>query len=223
MRVLLIAPPSPERLETPLLGIQYVAASLLACGCEVRVIDAAARAFLQTSEWIASEARRFAPDIVAFSLFTRWVRHAYTLAGQLRGCAPVMVAGGPHATVCPEEALHHGFDIVVLGEAERTMPQLLEWREGLIELDAIPGIRFRRPDGAVGHGPPGNLVRDLDSLPFPMLAQDLFEPQWYGKSAADAVPRGLLTSRGCPARCTFCANAVTGRVFRYRSAAGVLA
>ena len=48
MRVLLINPPSPEQLGSPLLGLQYVAASLLARGCEVRVIDAAdAVEFLQ--------------------------------------------------------------------------------------------------------------------------------------------------------------------------------
>src|SRR3979411_1659237 len=45
MKVLLINPPSPEQLGSPLLGLQYVAASLLAHGCEVRIVDAAARHF----------------------------------------------------------------------------------------------------------------------------------------------------------------------------------
>src|SRR5688500_16742558 len=82
-RVLLINPPSPERLGAPLLGFQYVAAALLARGCEVKVIDAAARYFHPDAEWITREAAAFRPDIIGFALFTRWVWHAYRLVEQL--------------------------------------------------------------------------------------------------------------------------------------------
>ena len=87
MRILLINPPSPEQLGSPLLGLQYVAASLLAHGCEVRVIDAAARYFPHDSEWIAKEAEAFHPRIIGFSLFTRWVWHAYGLVERLPSSA----------------------------------------------------------------------------------------------------------------------------------------
>src|SRR5690606_37262836 len=53
------------------------------------------------------------------------------------------------------------------------------------------------------------------------LAQPLFDGDWYGTSG-DVPPGGILTSRGCPARCTFCANYVTGRRFRHRSASSVV-
>jgi len=55
VRILLINPPSPERLGAPLLGFQYVAAALLRAGHEVRVIDAAARHFRHDAEWIAAQ------------------------------------------------------------------------------------------------------------------------------------------------------------------------
>ncbi len=58
MRILLINPPSPEQLGAPLLGLQYVAASLCAAGHDVRVIDAAAKFFSHDQEWIAGEAER---------------------------------------------------------------------------------------------------------------------------------------------------------------------
>jgi radical SAM superfamily enzyme YgiQ (UPF0313 family) len=61
-------------------------------------------------------------------------------------------------------------------------------------------------------------VENLDDLPAPYLAQSLFEPRWYDLSGRETAPGGILTSRGCPAHCTFCANAVTGRLFRFRSA-----
>src|SRR6187431_575089 len=75
-RVLLINPPSPEQLGAPLLGLQYVAAALLNRGCEVRVIDAAARYFPHDRDWIVAEAEAFGPEIIGFGLFTRWVWHA---------------------------------------------------------------------------------------------------------------------------------------------------
>src|SRR5947199_26270 len=152
-RILLINPPSPEQLGAPLLGVQYVAAALLARGCEVRVLDAAARYFDHDFEWLVAQAEAFAPDLIGFSLFTRWVWHAYRLVDRFRA-------------------------------------------------------RF---------------VADLDALPLPQTAQDLFDRAWYDPGGREVIPGGILTSRGCPARCTFCANYVTGRGFRYRSAEHVVA
>jgi radical SAM superfamily enzyme YgiQ (UPF0313 family) len=222
-RVLLINPPSPEQLGAPLLGVQYVAAALLARGCEVRVIDAAARYFDHDFEWIVAEAEAFDPDLIGFSLFTRWVWHAYRLVERFRGRFPLLVAGGAHATVRPEETLSHGFDIAVEGEAEETLVQVVDWLEGRGALDQIRGVRFRARDGSFRRGQPAGFVADLDALPLPQTAQDLFDRRWYDPSGREVIPRGVLTSRGCPARCTFCANYVTGRGFRYRSAASVVA
>jgi len=222
-RVLLINPPSPEQLGAPLLGLQYVAAPLVARGCEVRVIDAAARYFDHDFDWIVNEAERFAPEIIGFGLFTRWVWHAYRLVDRFRGRFPLLVAGGAHTTVRPHETLERGFDVAVEGEAEETIARLVDYVEGRISLDPIPGIRYRDRDGQIRHGPKGEFISDLDALPFPQIAQDLFERSWYHPSGEEVIPGGILTSRGCPARCTFCANYVTGRGFRYRSPANVVA
>lgn len=222
-RVLLINPPSPEQLGTPLLGFQYVAASLLCRGCEVRVIDAAARHFNHDFKWIIAEAEAFAPQMIGFSLFTRWVWHAYRLVERLRGRFPLLVAGGAHATVCPDEALARGFEIAVIGEAEETIVRLVDWLEGKTAIESICGIRRRGHDAASPGGLPPTFVQDLDALPLPQIAQHLFEPEWYASSGSEVIPGGMLTSRGCPARCTFCANYVTGRSFRYRSPESVVA
>jgi anaerobic magnesium-protoporphyrin IX monomethyl ester cyclase len=224
VRVLLVNPPSPERLGSPLLGLQYVAASLLEAGAEVRVIDAAARCFGQDAAGrILREAESFRPEIVGMSLFTRWVWHAYRLAEELAGRGPwTLVAGGAHATVRPEETLRKGFDVALRGEAETGIVRLAAVIEGRDAVEEVPGAVFRRPDGSLGYGPCARLADDLDALAQPHLAQSLFDPSWYGDPAAPATPGGILTSRGCPARCTFCANYVTGRSFRYRRAEGVV-
>ncbi len=222
-RVLLVNPPSPEQMGSPLLGLQYVAAALMARGCEVRVIDAAARYFEGDPAEIIAEARTFSPDLIGFSLFTRWVWHAYGLAAQLAGSCRLLVAGGAHATVRPAEVLDRGFDVAVCGEAELTMPALIDYLEGCRSLDSIPGIQFCTPDGNRVETPPAAVNNDLDSLPMPWVAQELFDSRWYDPSGRTVIPGGMLASRGCPARCTFCANYVTGRSFRFRSSANVVA
>jgi radical SAM superfamily enzyme YgiQ (UPF0313 family) len=222
-RVLLLNPPSPQPLGAPLLGLQYVAAAFLAHGAEVRVIDAAARYFDGNPDTIVAEADAFAPHIVGIGLFTRWVRHAYGIVERLHGRFPMLVAGGAHATVRPDEALERGFDVAVIGEAEETAGELVDVVEGRRTLDSVHGIRYRTPEGRVASGVPGAFVNDLDALPSPLHAQPLFEPRWYSPAGTEVIPGGILSSRGCPARCTFCANYVTGRGFRYRSAAGVVA
>jgi len=237
-RVLLINPPSPEQLGSPLLGQQYVAAALLERGCEVRVIDAAARYFDRDHDWIVAQAAAFEPDMIGFGLFTRWVWHAYRLTRVFGGRArsgprvaarigrsmrhPLLVAGGAHTTVRPDEVLEHGFDVAVIGEAERTVVELVDHLEGRKRLEEVRGIRFRASDGTIRDGPPALSVPDLDALAMPLTAQHLFEPEWYDPSGAEVIPGGVLTSRGCPARCTFCANYVTGRGFRFRSADRVI-
>jgi radical SAM superfamily enzyme YgiQ (UPF0313 family) len=217
MRVLLVNPPSPERLGSPLLGLQYVAAALLASDVEVRVLDAAARGAAPTVRDIVQEAEAFQPAIIGMSLFTRWVWHAYRLLDALAGRGSwMLVAGGAHATVCPEEALERGFDVALRGEAERSLVRLVAALGGRDRVETIPGAVYRRASGEIAYGPPSELIGDLDTLPAPHGAQSLFDPAWYGGDAASVVPGGILTSRGCPARCTFCANYVTGRSFRYR-------
>lgn len=220
-RVLLINPPSPERLGSPLLGQQYVAAALLARGCEVRVIDAAARYFDHDVDWIIAEAERFQPHMIGIGLFTRWVWHAYRIVERFAGRGSLLVAGGAHATVRPDETLERGFDVAMVGEAEESVVELVDVVEGRRTLAEVRGIRYRNGDGQVLSGPKGQFVQDLDALPMPQTAQSLFDPRWYDPSGREVIPGGVLWSRGCPARCTFCANYVTGRGFRYRSPANV--
>ncbi len=209
-RVLLVNPPSPEQLGAPLLGQQHVAAALLARGCDVRVIDAAARQNRCGVDGILAAVEDFRPDVAAFGLFTRWVWHAYRAARELRGRVPWLIAGGAHATARPREVLAQGFDVAFAGEAELSIARFVDFLEGQSDLAAIPGVHF--PGGA---GPGSQFVDDLDALPAPQTAQHLYRAEWYGSAAA--APGGMLTSRGCPARCTFCANYVTGRGFRFHS------
>jgi len=227
VRVLLVNPPSPERLGSPLLGQQYVAAALLAGGCDVRVVDLAARRVAPEVWPLVAEVEQFQPDIIGFGLFTRWVWHAYAAVARLRGeldgkDRPLFVGGGAHATVRPREVLEHGFDVAVVGEAEDTIVEVARAVTAGGEIDGIGGTWVRRPDGAHVEVAQRPWRKDLDGLAQPVTAQHLWDARWYDDRASEVAPGGLLTSRGCPARCNFCANYVTGRVFRHRGADDVV-
>jgi radical SAM superfamily enzyme YgiQ (UPF0313 family) len=217
-RILLINPPSRELLGSPLIGQQYVAAALLAKGCEVRVLDAAARFRHTGTDKILATVDEFRPDVAAFGLFTRWVWHAYQAAKALRGKVTWLIAGGPHATARPREVLEQGFDVAFAGEAEQPAARFIDFIEGRCKLESIEGVHF-----AGGSGPPPRLLEDLDALPESLDALPLYDSRWYDPSGLAMPPGGMLSSRGCPAHCTFCANYVTGRKFRYRSAEKVVA
>jgi radical SAM superfamily enzyme YgiQ (UPF0313 family) len=217
-RILLINPPSREALGAPLLGQQYLAAALLARGCEVRVLDAAARCQPASVDAVLAAVDDFRPHVAAFGLFTRWVWHPYQAAKALRGKVRWLIAGGPHATARPREVLEQGFDVALAGEAEHSAVRFVDFIQGRGKLESIEGAHF-----AGGSGPPPRFLEDLDALPEPLEALPLYDSRWYDPSGLTVPAGGLLSSRGCPAHCTFCANYVTGRAFRFRSAEKVVA
>jgi radical SAM superfamily enzyme YgiQ (UPF0313 family) len=217
-RVFLVNPPSPEPVRTPLLAFCHLAAALRAAGHDVGLLDASAPAAPHAPEDVRARVAAFAPDLVGVHLKTLHVQPAYALAAQLAGGAP-LVAGGPHATIVPDEPLAHGFRYAIRGEGEDALAELASAIDGRRELASVAGLSWR-DRGMVRHNPARPFIDDLDRLAPPLSALDLFDPAWYG-SASALPPAGLLSSRGCPAACTFCSNDVTGRRFRYRSASAV--
>jgi radical SAM superfamily enzyme YgiQ (UPF0313 family) len=222
-RVFLVNPPSPEPVKTPLLSFCHLAASLRAAGHEVALVDGSAPFGPTDPEDIAARAAAFGAELVGLHLKTLHVQPAYALAERLAQDV-TLVAGGPHATVCPDEPFAFGFTYVVRGEGEETLVELADALAGRRDLDSILGLSRRVRPGRLGvrHAPGRGFLRDLDALAPPLGALDLFDPAWYGASAA-LPPAGLLSSRGCPAACTFCSNDVTGRRFRYRSPENIVA
>ncbi len=111
----------------------------------------------------------------------------------------VYVAGGPHPSARPEEALHH-FDYVVIGEGEETLPELIGVIRGGGDPEGVRGIAYRR-EGAVRMTPPREHV-DLDL--YPPFKPPIFSP--------------LEISRGCPWGCAYCQTpCLFGRRMRHRS------
>ncbi|MGN6105615.1 MAG: B12-binding domain-containing radical SAM protein [Kofleriaceae bacterium] len=223
-RVFLVNPPSPEPVRTPLLSFCHLAASLREAGHAVELLDASAPFAPKTHSEISARIDAFAPDLVGLHLKTLHVQPAYALAAELaKGHA--LVAGGPHATIVPDEPLRHGFRWAIRGEGEHALVELADALDDGRPVGAIAGLSWI-DRGFVRHNASRSFLSELDRLAPPLSALDLFDPAWYGAAAATGgalPPAGLLSSRGCPSACTFCSNDVTGRKFRYRSAPSVAA
>lgn len=226
-RVLLYLPHLPQKMGAPYLGQQYIAASLIAAGHTVKCVDLAAILWRGTDEDAVEEARAFGPDLVGMTLFTYNALRGYRLAARLRavGYDRLLVCGGPHPTVLPEEPLAHGFDVSVAGEGEHAIVALAAAVDAprdllgsvLDRVRKIPGCHTK--DGA---GPPAGFIDDLDALPFPHISYPAFDARHYSPLGHRIAAGGMMTSRGCPARCTFCANYVTGRGYRFRSTESII-
>lgn len=206
----------------PYLGQQYIAASLMHAGHEVRVLDCAAPHFPGGDDAVVTCAERFGPDLIGMTVFTYSAAAAYQLAGRLKGVARLLVCGGPHPTVCPAEPTQNGFDVALSGEGEALVVALANRLDaglsGPQSLHGLAGITT-----AQGSGPAWSTLDDLDALAFPLASYPLYDMSWYVPGGGPVVPGGLMTSRGCPARCTFCANYVTGRSYRFRTPKNVVA
>lgn len=160
------------------------------------------------------------PRIVGITTLTPTCSRAYELASTIKSIDPrtIVVLGGIHATVLPEEALsRHGVDAVVRGEGEETFWELAENVLSGRGFRSVRGISYRDGD-QIRHNPDRPLIADLNTLPpFPY---DMFErdrERYPGFST-------IQTSRGCPYGCTFCSQrSITGRSYRYVAAERALA
>ncbi len=226
MRLLLIQPKPPYDVfrrsvvsapVCPPLTLATLGAAARAAGHDVRLLD------LSLENDVALVIRQtvaaFRPDAVGVTFYTMLAPQAYAAAALLRELLPhvLLIAGGVHPTVLPEEALTSGtFDVIVMGEGEHTLVELLAGRARA----EIAGLAYRDGEPVVRTAAREPLA-DLDSLPRP--AYDLFDLDRYDiKTTLWRQSRVVMSesSRGCPFGCCFCASSqVFGRRWRGKSPA----
>ena len=212
-------------------GILSLAAVLEEKGLQPEVVDLnrVYYEWLQSSQQRTPEADfcRFAGSWFAdrqfdfFGLSTVCSSYPLTIriAGELKRRHPesTVTLGGPQASVVDLSTMraYPFIDLVVRGEAEQTLPQLLDALDSRSSVASVPGVTFRR-GGKVLRTPDAPLILDLDSLPFP--AFHLFPDVRFCRH----FPMEL--GRGCPFACTFCStNDFFRRRFRLKSPEHVIA
>ncbi|UCH89710.1 MAG: cobalamin-dependent protein [Thermoplasmata archaeon] len=217
--------PSLNRMVFPPLGLAYIAAVLEENGHKVSILDAPP---LQIKEkQLMETVRKTKPDIVGIQAYTSAIYQAKTAAECIKQEYPdtTVVFGGHHPTFMPDDTLKmsKSIDYLVRGEGEYTFLKLTEALENGTngkKLKDIKGISFRS-NGAVVNTPDADFIKDLDALPFP--ARHLLPMDEYHYFGARREMQSLLSSRGCPFKCRFCAvGAYYKNVWRPRSAKNVV-
>ncbi|HEY5957477.1 MAG TPA: radical SAM protein, partial [Polyangiaceae bacterium] len=218
-RVLLIYPPSRTQahLCCPT-ALTMLAAVLERAGHEVHLLDANAARNRRTNEQIVRLVKELKPDVIGVTLLTPLAKMAYELAAMLKSTGAKLLAGGPHATLLPEEPLMNGFDAVVIGEGEPTIAEAVSALLGNRDRDTVDGWLYLTDTGELRRTPPRPLIEDLDELLPP--AFHLVDAADYGGSKP--LYSTLFSSRGCPARCSYCAGGLFGKRFRFRSAGSIV-
>jgi len=211
MRTLLINPPYPftEWPNMPL-GLSYIAAVLEQNGVEVKVLDLLVSQF--SEEKVHRCMAEFRPEVVGVTAVTMNYPASSNI---LKLCKRfddnvITVIGGPHVTFCAEQTLREApwIDIVVRAQGEYTMLDIVSGKKPA----EIEGLVFRDRDGIVATAD-RPWIENLDELPLP--ARHLFP---LAKYRAFNAGGSLISGRGCPFNCIFCAgHRMTGRTVRRRN------
>ncbi len=217
MKVVLVNPPQFGRYAQPPMGLASLAAVLESQRIDVAILDANALG-LRPEEVVSHVADA---DVVGLTAMTPTIGAAVEIARVVKESKPGMpvLLGGAHATLLPEETLATatGVDVVIRGEGEKVIVDLLRALASSQSLDELPGITYREGGEVISTLPATENV-DLDSLPF--LAYHLLPWRRYkphpphGRASPFAA---IITSRGCPYHCSYCSKPVFGTKFRARS------
>ncbi len=171
----------------------------------------------------AAQVLRLRPDLVGFSATTSGFLDGYAMAEEVKRANPAIltVFGGVHVSSLGAVLLRHfrHIDCLCMGEGEATLAELADGRAA----GDIDGLIWR-DGGQTVTNPPRTPIADLDSLPFPAYEKlDRFPAEYHLPLFSYTLTPGatMVTSRGCPYRCSYCDRSVFHRGFRYNSAAYV--
>lgn len=211
----------------PPIGPAYVTAAAAAAGHEVSAVDAVGDALDQytlldghenilihglTDEELVAKIPPGTSVIGVSSMFSVEWPITQRVISSIRAAFPdAMIAlGGEHATAAPDYSLDScpAVDVVVLGEGEETIVDLLDAVGTGRDLSTVAGIVYRGPDGYVNNGP-RKRIREIDDIPAPNWemwpVESYMERELtHGVNLGRCMP--LLASRGCPYQCTFCSS-----------------
>lgn len=158
------------------------------------------------------------PDFIGISALTTKFGSVIQTARFCKEILPdvPVIVGGAHASTMPELTVSiPEVDFVLRGESDESLPELLAAIRDKTDLSLIGSLTWKR-DGKIVHNPDRQFVQNLDSLPLPDR-KALLNPEHYSSEDMGI----LLTSRGCPFRCSYCFHMWERRV-RFRSVESVI-
>ena len=209
------------------LGALYAAACAREQGYRVALFDAMLAA--SEDEWAAALDRhrpRFAViyednfNYLSKMCLQRMRQAALTMIDAARARGIPTIVAGADASDHPATYLDRGAAVVVGGEGEVTLVEVLDTLTGkrVGHLPAVNGLWLRDADGRVVRTPPREIIRALDALPFPawdLVDIDRYRSIWRSRHGYFSM--NLVTTRGCPYHCNWCAKPIYGQRYTARS------
>jgi anaerobic magnesium-protoporphyrin IX monomethyl ester cyclase len=204
----------------PPLGILYICSHLRSKGIGPEVFDST----FSSREELFKILREGPPSILGVyaNLMTR--SNVIDILQVARQSGWQTVVGGPEPGAYVEEYLHSGANVVVIGEGELTLQELIPvlQSEGRVSLNGVDGIAFRSSEGAIVRTKPREQIKDIDAQPWP--ARDTIDmgryiDVWRKHHGMGSV--SLITARGCPYHCRWCSHEVFGKTHRRRKPSSV--
>jgi len=195
----------------PYLGTAYLASALEEIGEEVEIIDC--QYMPDFREYLLNALPRH--EMVGISINVSNVSSGLEIAGLIRSTHPEkkIIMGGPLATAVPDQLLPRYSDIVVLGEGEETIVEIVTGTD----LSKIKGIAYW--DGEVRTNPPRKFIDNLDRIPYPAWHLVNLDGERSPVRRKMAI---MMTSRGCPFKCINCTKLVHGYRYRERSIPNIM-
>jgi len=226
MRVLLVAYDNDSYIPWFPLGIAYIASVIRSAGHDVEVYNQDTNHF--PAEHLTEHLDHHHYDMIGVSVIAGYYQHKKLMSiskavNAAKNRPAYYVIGGHGPSPEPEYFLKKtGADVVVIGEGEETVKELLAEIEGSKNFATISGIAYRDGDTVTVNKRRG-LIDDIDGIGWP--AYDLFPIEIYRllrmpHSANRDFIMPLLSGRGCTFTCNFCYRLDTG--FRPRSSASII-
>jgi anaerobic magnesium-protoporphyrin IX monomethyl ester cyclase len=225
VKVALVSPPPPSPLafvdyQNPTVGLAILAAVVEKNGFEVMVLDCPA--LHMTYNHIKQEIASFKPDIVGITSVTPTFSSALKVAHITKEAYPqtLVVFGGPHVTIADDQFIlqYQDVDVIVKGEGEQTMVDLVHYVSGAVRLEEVAGITYRK-NGQLVRTANRPCIDNLDELPPP--AYHYFPLNKYRIFGKLGLP--MVTGRGCTSECGFCLiPQIGGNIYRTKTSAKVV-
>jgi anaerobic magnesium-protoporphyrin IX monomethyl ester cyclase len=200
----------------PPLGILYISSYLKSKGFDVGIFDSTFQSMDAFKTLIACER----PSLVGLYTNLMTKRNILQMTAWCKQHGATVILGGPEPPYYAKEYLEFGADIIVKGEGELTLEELIPHlaQHGSRSLDAVNGIAFRNGDGHVVETLPRAQIRDLSANPWPDRETiDIPEYMRIWKDNHGQSSVSLIQARGCPYTCTWCSHSVFGETHRRRT------
>jgi anaerobic magnesium-protoporphyrin IX monomethyl ester cyclase len=202
----------------PPLGILYICSHLRKKGVRAEVFDST---FSSRNE-LFDLLRHGPPSILGIyaNLMTR--SNVVEILRVAKEAGWQTLVGGPEPGAYVNEYLLAGADVVVIGEGELTLEELVPALHSHADLQQVDGIAFLAEDGSVVRTKPREQIKDIDAQPWPArecIDMSRYVAIWREHHGMGSV--SLITARGCPYHCRWCSHEVFGKTHRRRKPASV--